>query len=408
MTRSLKIFGPEFFITAAFVGPGTVITCTSAGINFGSALLWTLTFSTITTILMQEMTTRLGLAGGVGLGEALRDLLRTKPWLFYLCSALVVGAIGIGCAAYQVGNLLGSAVGLQLIAGGEVGWWVLLITAFAGAMLLRMDVRKLTIILGTMVLVMSVFFCIVAVLGKMPVGRIVRDALVPSLPQGSLLTAMALIGTTVVPYNLFLNASTVRDLYSDSSRSQTPRLLRDLRVRLILVIGVGGMISAGILISGWVISSSGLLSEVTPYRIAEALVDRVGPSGRYFFGGGLMIAGLSSAMTAPLAAAYAVNEITGRKLSLEDWQFRLVWLAVLVTGAGFGLAGLRPIPAIVFAQATNGILLPLLIVFLIVVLSRSQLLPAEFRNGKVASFAALIILAVTLLMAYRTFQSLLD
>lgn len=391
------------------MGPGTVITCVTAGIKFGPELLWALTFSTIATILMQEMTTRLGLTAGTGLGEGLRHLLKSRPWLFRLSLFLVVSAIGVGCAAYQVGNLLGAAAGLQVLVGGNNSAWVLVLALFSGAILYVSDVKRLSLLLGVAVLLMSVFFCFVAFSSGASLLAILRGATVPALPPGSILTAMALVGTTVVPYNLFLNASTVRDFYHDASAGsdETGARLRELRWRLIVVVGIGGLISAAILVTGWIITDA-VGSTVTPAAIATALASKTGIFGKYFFGLGLLTAGFSSAITAPLAAAYAVSEISGTKLGNRDCRFRVVWMTVLATGAAFGAAGLRPVPAIIFAQATNGVLLPLLIFFLIILLSRSTLIPTLYRNRLPATLAGGAVLAVTLFLAWRTFVLLVS
>ena len=111
MVKLRKTLGPGLLVTAAFVGPGTVTTASVAGARFGYALLWALLFSVLATIVLQEMSARLGLVTRAGLGEALRSTF-TKPWLRWSCVALVVGAIGFGNAAYEAGNITGAAAGL--------------------------------------------------------------------------------------------------------------------------------------------------------------------------------------------------------------------------------------------------------------------------------------------------------
>ena len=109
-----KLFGPSTLVAAAFIGPGTVTTCTIAGVTSGYTMLWSMLFSITATIVLQEMSARLGWATGRGLGEAIRTQFDTGIGK-YLSAFLVIAAILIGNAAYEAGNLSGGILGLQLI-----------------------------------------------------------------------------------------------------------------------------------------------------------------------------------------------------------------------------------------------------------------------------------------------------
>jgi len=108
--------GPGALVTAAFIGPGTITTCTLAGASFGYALLWGMVFSVAATIILQEMAARLGIISHNGLGEALRTHF-SKPASKLFTAILVISAITIGNAAFQTGNLLGASLGLETLFG---------------------------------------------------------------------------------------------------------------------------------------------------------------------------------------------------------------------------------------------------------------------------------------------------
>ncbi len=108
--------GPAFLVTAAFIGPGTVITATLAGANFGFALLWAVLFSVIATIILQEMTARLGVVTQQGLGENIYHAAGDKP-IGLLAKLLIISAIVIGNGAYQGGNISGASLGLDSLLG---------------------------------------------------------------------------------------------------------------------------------------------------------------------------------------------------------------------------------------------------------------------------------------------------
>jgi len=116
IVKKLKTMGPAAIVTAAFIGPGTVTTASIAGANYGYALIWAMVFSVFATIILQEMAARLGIVTRKGLGEALREQFE-NPVAKMISIFLVVSAIGIGCAAYETGNILGGALGLQAVTG---------------------------------------------------------------------------------------------------------------------------------------------------------------------------------------------------------------------------------------------------------------------------------------------------
>ena len=113
-------FGPGALVAAAFIGPGTVTACTLAGANFGYALIWALVFATVATVVLQDMSARLGIAGGMGLGEALVAP-GTPAALKWLSIVLVLAALALGNAAYEAGNLSGGALGQGRRSGCRQG-----------------------------------------------------------------------------------------------------------------------------------------------------------------------------------------------------------------------------------------------------------------------------------------------
>ena len=121
-------------MTAAFIGPGTVTTASIAGAEFGFSLLWALLFSVVATMLLQEMAARLGLVTRRGLAQTLRETF-SGSWLGSAAILLVVGAIGIGNAAYEAGNITGAALGLESIFKLPVSLWSIVVGAVAGALL---------------------------------------------------------------------------------------------------------------------------------------------------------------------------------------------------------------------------------------------------------------------------------
>lgn len=388
-SNPLRQFGPGILVTAAFIGPGTVATASIAGAQYGFALLWALLFSVLATMALQEMAARLGLVTRQGLSEALRTAF-TGHWAGRLGVALVVAAIGFGNAAYEAGNITGAAIGLESILSIPVAAWAALVGLLAGTLLASGVYALIEKLLVALVLLMSLVFLATLIQVSPDLGAMLRGALIPTIPPGALLTVIALVGTTVVPYNLFLHASAVQEKWPAGS----PPPLREARLDTGLSIGLGGLITLAVM-STSAAAFFGSGSEISAANMARQLEPLLGSSARYFFAAGLFAAGLSSAVTAPLAAAYAVCGVLGWSRDLRSARFRAIWVAVLLCGTLFAAIGTRPLAAILFAQAANGFLLPICAIFLLVVVNRRQQL-GEYVNGPLANLAGAVVVLVTL------------
>lgn len=362
-------FGPGALVAAAFIGPGTVTACTLAGANFGYALIWALVFATLATVVLQDMSARLGIAGGMGLGEALVAP-GTPVALKWLSIVLVLAALALGNAAYEAGNLSGGALGAGAAFGLPEASQRLVVwglAALAAVVLLIGRYKVLERLLVGLVILMSLAFAGSLVLVRPDISALI-GGLRPGLPEGSLLTAIALIGTTIVPYNLFLHAASVREKWPEGGAGALRAASADTRVS----IGLGGLISililstaaASLFGSGIVIQNAG--------DMAASLEPAYGPVARLMVGTGLFAAGLSSAVTAPIATAYAVCEVTGQ--AKRGKMFRGIALAVLAIGTLVASLGIKPVTLILIAQVANGFLLPIIAVFLIVTMNRRSIL----------------------------------
>ncbi len=393
----MKNFGTGLLITAAFIGPGTVTTASIAGANFGYALVWALLFSVVATFVLQEMASRLGLVTGNGLAEALRDNFQSKLLKFFSIG-LVVAAIGIGNAAYQAGNLTGAALGISSTLGGSISLWSICLGVLAGLLLATGHYKILERTLITLVLVMSLVFLTTMLIAQPDWSALTSGMFTPTIPDGATLSVIALIGTTVVPYNLFLHASIVAK-QRDTERSQKKNL-RANRIDSGLSIGLGGLVTLAVMsCAASAFFATG--STLSAGNIATQLEPLLGDYASYFFALGLFAAGLSSAITAPLAAAYAISGAFGWQSDMNNIRFKSVWLVVLLAGVIFASIGIKPLVAILFAQAANGLLLPIIALFLIWIMNQPTLL-GEQRNGLLANtVGGIVVLLVSCLGLYK-------
>jgi manganese transport protein len=392
--------GPGALVTAAFIGPGTITTCSLAGAKFGYALLWGMVFSVIATIVLQEMSARLGIVTQSGLGEALR-LKFNRGISKMVTLILVISAIVIGNASFQTGNILGASIGMQILTGTEPSTlkiWIAVCGATAFFLLFTGNYKLIEKFMLTLVILMSITFLTTAVIIYPDIKAILKGMFIPAIPGGSLVALIGLIGTTVVPYNLFLHASAVSERWKNPSDIPESRL--DISVSVIL----GGLISMAIIITSSVayFGTGNNFNNISD--LAVQLHPLLGKWAGFFTGIGYFAAGISSAITAPLAAAYAAKGILGWENNLKSWRFRLVWMFILFTGVIFSLLGFKPIEAIVFAQAANGILLPVIAVFLLIVMNSSKIMQNN-RNKILSNIAGILVVLVTILLGIRSLLS---
>ena len=380
-------------VSAAFIGPGTVTACTLAGANFGFALLWALVFATITTIILQSFAIRIALVTQLGLAEAMLKTI-ASPVIRTLAALLLISALVLGNAAYEAGNMSGAALGLEAINGGPLAFGIapviITIALFASAMLIFTKPKWIENVLILLVLLMSAAFLLTFLLIRPDIGTLLRG-FVPTIPEGGLLTAIALIGTTIVPYNLFLHAASVRERWDTE---QLPEAQLDNTIS----IGIGGLVSMTILATA---AASLFGSDKTienAVDMAEQLTPLFGSLATVTLGAGLFAAGLTSAITAPLATGYIVQEIF--KSSNSRKPFQIGALIVIISGTLASLLGYRPVELIFVAQIANGLLLPIIAIFLLRLANDKNLL-GQYANGLMANILGAAILLITTALGFR-------
>ena len=403
--------GPGLLVTAAFIGPGTVVTASKAGALYGPSLLWAVGFACLTTIVFQETAARIGIVSGEGLGQAIKKLIQ-HPALQFAIAALIVVAILIGNAAYQTGNILGAATGVEIASQSkEAGWmqpWIVgAVGAFAILIIYINKFSWLQYALTCLVALLSILFFAAAGMSAPSVGEIV-SGLIPSIPTGSMWLLIAVLGTTVVPYNLFLHASLAATLWNEcKTEEDKAAAIQASRIDTIFSVTLGGLVTAAILLSGSTAFAESRAAGTAEdsfagvASIATQLQPALGDASTWLFGIGLFAAGLTSAITAPIAAAYAAAGCFGWPDRLSDWRLRATAIAVVLIGvvAAIAMKG-SPQQVIALAQVANGLLLPVLAIFILMIANQKMLM-SRFVNSKTFNVIAIAMIGVILLLALR-------
>ncbi len=362
-------------IAAAFIGPGTVTTAIAAGAAFDLQLAWVLGFSILACIILHETAARITIASGKDLSTIIFEGRNKIP------AMMVVGSVVLGCMAYQSGNIAGAAQGIEILGVKSGVWFPVLLSLTGLFIFLRGGQRFLGGFMTLLVLVMVGAFALMSF--KILSGSALNW--VPGMPPGSELISIGLLGTTIVPYNLFLG-----------SRLGHGQTLSGMRKGLITSIIIGGLISLAVMITGTSIV------EMDFFLLSGSFENQIGTIGPLVLSIGLFAAGFTSTLTAPLGAKAAVSGATQGKI--PKWIGALVF----ISGAFFASINLEPVPLIITAQALNGMILPVIAILLFVIANNPMRMGTLYLNNWWINGLSMIVIFFTILIGVNNINAALE
>jgi manganese transport protein len=399
--NKLKNLGPGIIITSAFIGPGTVTICTLAGINFGYSLIWCIFFSIIATCYLQELSSRLGIISRKGLSEILIDI--DNALIRKIIIGIIFLSLFIGNAAYESGNISGTVMGLETFVGSIkisfLNYTINLIPIFIGSFLALIigngSYKVFEKVLVLLVITMSITFVLVAITST-PNIKDLFGGLKPNVTESNFIYVVGLIGTTVVPYNLFLHS------YIAKKRWVSEKDYKTSVFDTVLSIVIGGIISLSIIITA---ASSQISINQNEIKNAVDLGSHLSPSlgsfSKYFISIGLFCAGITSSITAPIATSYALSGIFKYKAEWKDKIFKRVAYIIIFTGVLFSSVNYNPILVIKLAQFINGLFLPFIAIFLIWSVNKKNIM-GKYVNSKFYNLLGILIVLVSMIISYRS------
>ena len=393
----LRDIGPGVLIAAAFIGPGTVTLCTIAGASFGYSLIWAIILSTFSTIVLQEMSLRIGLVTRMNLAEVIRNYIKSKILNRFIV-LLIISSILIGNTAYEAGNITGASLGISAIINYEsINYIPVFIGLIAFVILYQGDYKILERSLVSLVIMMSISFFITAIMTKPDITDLLKGIFRPQVNSSNLIVVLGLIGTTVVPYNIFLHSSLVSEKWNSIDK------LKVARIESFISIFLGGLVSLSIIITAASVYNQNVTGVID---LARGLEPLYGKFAIYFLGLGLFASGITSSITAPLAAAYVAKSCFGWNNSLKSNRFRFVWFFILITGVIVSMIEINPIEIIKFAQFSNSLLLPIIAIVLLWLINDENIIKKKF-NYKYQNIFGFFIIIISLLLAIKGLTSIL-
>jgi len=403
--KKIKNIGPGLIITSAFIGPGTVTLCSLSGIEFGYSLIWCVIFSILATCYLQELSSRLGIISRKGLGDVLKEnknqLIKNSSYL------LIVLSLFIGNTAYESGNISGTVMGLETFLGSgiinnssaSVNIYSILIGIILVGIILVGSYNVFEKLLIGLVFIMSITFIITAILSKPSLGDLI-SGLKPSVNETNYLYVVGLIGTTVVPYNLFLHSYLAKQKW---------KKIEDYKLSIpdtIISILIGGIISISIIITAasnnHFINGSNIKNAID---LGSQLTPYLGDFSKYFISIGLFSAGITSSITAPIATSYALSGIFNYKAEWKDKKFKTVAIVIILFGVLFSSINYNPIIIIKLAQFINGLFLPLISVFLLWAINQKEIM-GNYVNSISYNLLGIIIIMISILIGLKSLLTL--
>ena len=395
--RWFRDIGPGVLIAAAFIGPGTVTLCTIAGASFGYSLIWAIILSIFSTIVLQEMSLRIGLITKMNLAQVIRINIKSK-FLNRFLLILIISSILIGNAAYEAGNITGASLGISAILNSQsINYIPVFIGLIAFIVLYQGDYKVLERSLVFLVLIMSISFFITAIITKPDINALINGVITPKIDSNNLTIILGLIGTTVVPYNLFLHSSLVSEKWNSVNK------LKVARFESFFSILIGGLVSLSIIITAASVNNKDVNGVID---LAKGLEPLYGNFAIYFLGIGLFASGITSSITAPLAAAYVAKSCFGWQDSLKSRKFRAIWIIILIIGVLVSMVKINPIEIIKFAQFSNSLLLPIIAIILLWLINNKNIISNKYSYRYQNIFGFLIVI-ISLILGSKGLISLI-
>ncbi len=391
----LRSVGPGLLVTVGFIDPGNWASNMAAGSQYGYALLWVVTLSTVMLIILQHNAAHLGIVTGECLAEA-----ATRHLPHWLSKTVLLTALA-ACVATMMAEVLGGAIALQMLTGLPLRMGAVLVGAVSLALLLTNSYRRVERWIIGFVSLIGLSFLIEVMLVDVDWGQAAVSCVAPSVPAGSAAIIVSVLGSVVMPHNLFLHSEVIQSQQFNARGADVIRERLDYEfVDTLLSMAIGWAInSAMVLLAAGAFWRAG--TPVTDLaQAASSLEPMLGNAASAAFALALLLAGISSSVTAGMAAGTITAGMAGEPYDVHDRHsslgviaaFALALVAIFYVHDAF--------QSLVWSQALLSLQLPIT-VFVQIWLTSSRTVMGNYANG--AALKAVLIaigLAVTALNAF--------
>ena len=386
-----RYIGPGLLVTVGFIDPGNWASNFAAGSEFGYMLLWVVTLSTIMLIVLQHNVAHLGIVTGLCLSEAATRYV--APWI----SRPVLASAVLASMATSLAEILGGAIALQMLFGISIKVGAVLTTLFVIVMLFTNSYKRIDKAIIAFVSVIGLSFIYEIFLIDVDWQEAARCSVVPSLPEGSMIIVMSVLGAVVMPHNLFLHSEVVqsREFHKKDDSSIRRALKYEFFDTLFSMLVGWAINSAMILLAASAFYTIG--AHVSELSEAQAMLKPLlGENAAVVFALALLMAGLSSTVTSGMAAGSIFSGIFGESYNIKDSHSIVGVLLSLLSALAIIFCISDPFQGLLVSQMALSIQLPFT-VFMQIYLTSSKRVMGQYANkrfGKIVLYAIAGIVAL--------------
>lgn len=395
----LRFIGPGLIVTIGFIDPGNWASNLAAGADYGYALLWMVTLSTIMLIILQHNVAHLGIATGLCLSEAASIHLKPKYSRIVLSSAMFASI------STSLAEILGGAIALNMLFNIPIRAGALMVTVFVLIMLVTNSYRMIEKWIIAFVSVIGLSFLYELSLVNIDWNSAIVGWVKPSFPQGSMIVIMSVLGAVVMPHNLFLHSEIIQS--RQWNREEEKVIKRQLNYEFfdtLISMLIGWAInSAMILLAAATFFKSGI--QVSELQQAKSLLSPLlGNHAAIVFAIALLFAGIASTITSGMAAGSIFAGMYKEPYDIKDNHTRLGVIISLVVAFGIIFLISNPFQGLIISQMILSIQLPITI-FLQVYLTSSEKVMGKYKNSRLAKMTLYIIGSIVTILNIALFIS---
>jgi len=387
----LSFLGPGFLVTVGFIDPGNWATNIEGGSRFGYKLLWVITLSTIMLIVIQHMAAKLGIATGKSLAANIRDHF-PRP-----VTAFLGGTIVLACVATDAAELIGGAIGFNLLFGMPLWMGALLTVVMEVFLIVSQRYHRLEAIIIGFLGIIAICYVIEILIVSPDWATLAPAIVVPSVDRSSIYVAMAILGAVVMPHNIFLHSNVIHSRKWGVSENEKQSLIRYEKLDTLFAMTMGWIVNSAMIIVAAAVFARNHITVSSIEQASDTLKPLAGPLAGFLFALALVFAGVGSSVTSSMAE---VNVITGFLGKPEDPRTLLYRISVFVTAIPSFLIiilSMDTFKILIFSQVVLSIQLPFTLVPLLI-LCRDKKLMKGFRSRALEFVSAVVISGIVILL----------
>lgn len=393
-----KYIGPGLLVTVGFIDPGNWASNFAAGSDYGYALLWVITLSTIMLIVLQHNVAHLGIVTGLCLSEA-----ATRYAPKWISRPVLISAV-LASVSTSLAEILGAAIALQMLFKVPIVWGAILTSILVVVMLFTNSYKRIERIIIAFVSIIGLSFLYELFLIDVDWPLAARSWVVPGIPEGSMLIIMSVLGAVVMPHNLFLHSEVVQSReYNRKDSASIRKLLKYEFYDTLLSMGIGWAINSAMIL----LAAATFFVNKTPVEEleqAQSLLDPLlGSHAGIVFALALLMAGISSTVTSGMAAGSIFAGMFGESYHIKDIHSKVGVLLSLGVALLLILFIDNPFQGLIISQMILSIQLPFT-VFLQVGLTSSRRVMGVYANSRWSTFVlysiAIVVSVLNILLLF--------